>query len=64
MKCVAELPHLFVTDNQKSEIPQLVRKHKIFINDTLLQPPSPPQALDSSSVRELFPQVYVSFLDM
>lgn len=64
MKCVAELPRLSVTGILKFEIPQLVRKHKNLYLLYIITAPPPPQALDSSSVRELFPQVYVSFLDM
>lgn len=39
---------------------QAQKLYKLYI----ITAPPLPQALDSSSVRELFPQVYVSFLDM
>lgn len=62
----AESPHLlldwFVVGNHKFGILQLVHKHKIFIKSSIIT--ASPQALDSSSVRELFPQVCVGFLDM
>lgn len=56
-----ELSHLSVTGNQKFEIPHLVRKHKSFIKDTLLQPLPLPKPWILAQLESFFHKCMLAF---